>query len=278
LNAIYKLDNKWSLKGSAVKMNQYIHLLTNSNFGLPTDLWLPVTRRVPPQVSYQFAGAVSYTHDKSLEASLEVYYKQLKNVIEYAEGSGFTNSFTNWEDLVELGKGKTYGAEWFLQKKKGKVTGLLSYTLSWSKRQFANINGGKIFPYKFDRRHEIKTAMVWQPWRNMEISADWVFATGNAISLPKGQYYNPVSGTYIDIYEGRNDFRMPVYHRMDIAIKWMKQRKKFLRTWTLSVYNVYNQQNTFFIYKTTNPAASESKFTKVTAFPLIPSITYQFRF
>lgn len=278
LNAIYKLNDKWSLKGSAVKMNQYIHLLTNSNFGLPTDLWLPVTQRVPPQVSYQFAGAVSYTHDKSLEASLEVYYKQLKNVIEYAEGSGFTNSFTNWEDLVELGKGKTYGAEWFLQKKKGKVTGLLSYTLSWSKRQFANINGGKIFPYKFDRRHEIKTAMVWQPWRNMEISADWVFATGNAISLPKGQYYNPVSGTYIDIYEGRNDFRMPVYHRMDIAIKWMKQRKKSLRTWTLSVYNVYNQQNTFFIYKTTNPATSESKFTKVTAFPLIPSITYQFRF
>jgi hypothetical protein len=278
LNWLYKLNNKWNLKGSAVKMNQYIHLLTNSNLGLPTDLWLPVTKRIPPQVSYQVSGAVSHSYDKSLELSAEVYYKQLKNVIEYAEGAGFTNSFTNWEDLVDLGKGKTYGTEWMVQKKKGKLTGLLSYTLSWSKRQFDNINAGKIFPYKFDRRHEIKTALVWQPRRNLEISADWLFASGNAISLPKGQYYNPVTDTYTDIYEGRNDFRMPAYHRMDIAIKLMKQRKKFLRTWALGVFNVYNQQNTFFLYKTNDIYRNEVKFRKVSLFPFLPSVTYQFKF
>ncbi len=278
LNWLYRLNNKWSLKGSAVKMNQYIHLLTNGNLGLPTDLWLPVTKRVPPQVSYQVAGAVSYSYDKSMEASAEVYYKKLKNVIEYAEGTGFTNSFTNWEDLLQLGKGKAYGMEWMIQKKKGKLTGLLSYTLSWSKRQFDKINAGKPFPYKFDRRHEIKTAIVWQPRHNLEISADWFFASGNAISLPKGQYYNPVTATYIDIYEGRNDFRMPAYHRMDIAIKWMKQRKKFLRTWTLSVFNAYNQQNTFFLYKSNDYLNNRVKFRKVTLFPVLPSVTYQFKF
>lgn len=278
LNWLYKLNSTWALKGSAVKMNQFIHLLANSNFGLPTDLWLPVTPRVPPQVSYQISGAVAYAPDKSLEASADIYYKHLKNVLEYAEGSGFTNSYTRWEDLVVTGTGKTFGTEWLVQKKKGKVTGLFSYTLSWSRRRFENINGGKSFPFKFDRRHEIKTAMVWQPNKKMELSADWVFASGNAISLPTGQYYNPFTNTYTDIYQGRNDFRMPAYHRMDIAVKWMKQRRKFLRTWILSIYNVYNQQNTFFLNRITDPVLNRVRFTKVTLFPIIPSITYQFKF
>lgn len=277
-NWLYKVNNKWTLKGSVVKMNQYIHLLTNSNLGLPTDLWLPVTQRIPPQVSYQVSGALAYTPGKFLEASAEIYYKHLKNVIEYTEGTGFANSFTRWDEVVEPGKGKTFGTEWLIQKKKGKVTGLFSYTLSWSRRQFEHINGGKSFPYKFDRRHEIKTALVWQPGRRVELSAEWLFASGNAISLPKAQYYNPVTNVYTDIYEGRNDFRMPAYHRMDVAIKWMKQRTKFLRTWILSVYNAYNHQNTFFLYKTTDPSGNRVKFTKVTLFPIIPSVTYQFKF
>jgi outer membrane receptor for ferrienterochelin and colicin len=277
-NWLYKWNSNWSLKGSLVKMNQYIHLLTNSNLGLPTDLWLPVTKRIPPQVSYQVSAAVAYSYDKTLEASAEFYYKKLSNVIEYKEGSGFTNSFTNWEDLVETGKGQTYGAEWLVQKKKGKLTGLFSYTLSWSNRRFENINGGKTFPYKFDRRHEIKTAMVWRPVKRFECSAEWLFASGNAISLPRGQYFNPVSNTYVDIYEGRNDFRMPAYHRLDVSFKFMKQRKKYLRTWVVGLYNLYNQQNPFFIYKESNAFLNEVNFRKVSLFPILPSFTYQFKF
>jgi hypothetical protein len=179
---------------------------------------------------------------------------------------------------VELGKGNTYGTEWLLQKKKGKVTGLCSYTLSWSNRKFDNINKGQTFPYKFDRRHEIKMALAWHASRKFEVSADWIFASGNAISLPKGQYYNPLTLQYTDIYEGRNDFRMPAYHRLDIAIKVMKQKKKHLRTWLLGVYNAYNQQNAFYIFKSINLVTSEVKFRKIVLFPVLPSIAYQFKF
>lgn len=285
LNWLYKLNNEWSLRASAVKMNQYIHLLTNSNLGMPTDLWLPVTKRIPPQVSYQVAGGISYSRDKLLEASAEIYYKHLRNVIEYSEGVGFNNAFTTWEDIVEVGKGKTYGAEFLFQKKKGKLTGLVSYTLSWSDRQFANINGGRTFPYKYDRRHEVKMAMIWQPSKRFELSCDWVFATGNAISLPKAYYFNPVSSNYVDVYSGRNDFRMPAYHRMDLSMKFIKQRKKFQRTWVVSIYNVYNRLNPFFMYRDDiyymNPVISNgtrSAFTQVALFPFLPSVSYQFKF
>jgi hypothetical protein len=284
INWLYKLNNKWSLKGSAVKMNQYIHLLTNSNLGLPTDLWLPVTKRIPPQVSYQLAGAISYSEGKTLEASAEVYYKHLRNVIEYSEGVGFNNAFTTWEDIVEVGEGRTYGMELLFQKKTGKLTGLVSYTLSWSNRQFANINNGKTFPYKYDRRHEVKMAMVWQPSKRFELSCDWLFATGNAVSLPKSFYLNPLTMTYVDVYTGRNDYRMPDYHRMDVSMKFIKQRKKFQRTWVLSIYNVYSRLNPFYIYRDRNYYGSistsgpKSAFTEISLFPILPSISYQFKF
>lgn len=278
LNWLCQLNNRWSVKASAIRMNQYIHLLTNSNLGLPTDLWLPVTGRVPPQNASQVSAGVTFSQPRLLEASAEIYYKRLNNVIEYKEGAGFTNSFSNWEDMVESGRGDAYGAEWLVQRKKGKLTGLLSYTLSWSNRRFANINDGQKFPYKFDKRHEIKAALFWQVSKSFEMSASWQYSTGNAISMPKGQYFDPVSNFYIDIYEGRNDYRLPAYHRMDLSMKWMKQRPKFLRTWALSIYNVYNQPNTFFIYKDANYYTRRVIFRKVTLFPIIPSIAYQFKF
>jgi outer membrane receptor for ferrienterochelin and colicin len=281
LNMIYRLTNKLSVKASAVKMNQYIHLLANSNLGLPTDLWVPVTKRIPPQRSYQFSGGLAYNHDKSLEASMEIYYKKLNRVIEYKEGSGFGTSASNWQDVIEVGKGSTYGAEWLLQKNKGKLTGLLSYTLSWSNRQFDHINNGKRFPYKYDRRHEVKAVFIWKPTAKFELSADWIFATGNAISLPEAWYLDPYNNRVIDIYKGRNTYRLPDYHRLDISIKLMKQRKRYLRTWVFGVYNAYNRLNSIFVYKYlkyVDTNTYESTFSRVTLFPILPSISYQFKF
>lgn len=281
LNWLYRLTNKLSVKASVVKMNQYIHLLTNSNLGLPTDLWVPVTKRIPPQVSYQFSGGMAYNHDKSLEASVELYYKDLKNVIEYGQGAGFGTNANNWQDIVEVGKGKTYGAEWLFQKNKGKLTGLLSYTLSWSRRKFEKLNNGRSFPFKYDRRHELKAVMIWKPSARMELSADWVVASGNAISLPEAWYVDPYKSRVIDIYSSRNNYRMPLYHRMDVSIKFMKQKRRHLRTWVFSIYNVYNHRNTFFIYrymKYAGPSQYESVFTGVSLFPIVPSFSYQFKF
>lgn len=281
LNMLYRLTNQLSLKASAVKMNQYIHLLTNSNLGLPTDLWVPVTKRIPPQMSYQYSAGLAYNHDKSLEASMEIYYKKLNKVIEYKEGAGFGTSASNWQDVIEVGKGSTYGAEWLLQKSKGKVTGLLSYTLSWSNRQFDNINEGKRFAYKYDRRHEVKAVLMWKPSARFEFSADWIFATGNAISIPEAWYIDPYNNRIVDIYKGRNNYRLPDYHRLDISIKLIKQRKRYQRTWVFGVYNAYNRLNSIFIYKYQKYVdfdTYESTFSKVTLFPILPSISYQFKF
>jgi outer membrane receptor for ferrienterochelin and colicin len=188
---IYRMTDHWAVKASYSYMTQFIHLLTNSNLGLPTDLWLPATDRLPPQRSGQVAGGLFYSQKRNWEGSMEVYYKSLKNVIEYAEGAGFGTAFDNWEDLVEKGVGASYGAEWMVQKKTGKLTGLISYTLSKSWRQFEKINEGNKFPYKYDRRHELKMAGVWQPSKRFEGSFSWLYSTGTAISLPEAYYYNP---------------------------------------------------------------------------------------
>ena len=150
-NWLYKLTSQWNLKASYSRMNQYLHLLTNANVGLPTDLWVPVTALVPPQSSHQVSGGVSYSRDRSLEFSMEVYYKSLTNVVEYGDKSGFSYNTYSWEDMLETGKGTAYGAEWLVQKKKGTITGLASYTLSRSMRQFENLNEGREYPFKYAR-------------------------------------------------------------------------------------------------------------------------------
>jgi len=183
--------------------------------------------------------------------------------------------------VIDIGKGKTYGSEWFIQKRKGKLTGLVSYTLSWSRRKFANINGGREFPFKYDKRHEVKAAFVFRPSSKLELGCDWILSSGNAISLPVGYYIDPYTNNRVDIYSGRGDFRMPLYHRMDVSMKLMKQRKKFLRTWVISIYNVYNHLNPFYIYnydQFVSAGTYRSVFKQVSLFPMMPTVSYQFKF
>lgn len=276
VSARYLINDKLSAKASFVQMNQFIHLLTNSSIGLPTDLWVPVTARVPMQKSYQVAAGLAYTHFTGIEVSLEGYYKTMDNVLEYKEGASFFNPGSNWEDKVEIGKGKSYGGELFFQKKKGRVTGLMGYTLSWTKRQFDNLNGGKEFPYRYDRRHDFKIAAIYELAKNVEVSAEWIYGTGNAITLPVGYYTGP-DGSNVQVYGDRNGYRMPAYHRADISIKFSKQRKNWERAWVISAYNVYNRRNPFYIYSSTNNQGN-AVFKQMSLFPIIPSISYQFKF
>jgi outer membrane receptor for ferrienterochelin and colicin len=278
LNFLYKLNPKWNLKASYSRMSQFIHLLTNGNVGLPTDLWVPVTERVPPQLSQQVSAGVSYSHDRSFEFSMETYYKTLKNVIDYGENAGFSNVSYSWEEMLETGSGTAYGVEWLMQKKKGRLTGLASYTLSSSTRQFDNINDGKRFPFRYDRRHEFKTSMVWQKSKRFHVSANWFYLTGSALTMPSSYYYDPFTGTYIDVYTSRNASRMPDYHRLDVSLQFIKQKRKYTRTWVVSVYNVYNRLNPFYTYATYSDADNKVVFKDVTVFPVLPSISYQFKF
>jgi len=273
----YLLNSDLSLKASYVQMNQYIHLLTNSGIGLPTDLWVPVTQKIPPQLAHQFAVGLAYNHRSQYEVSVEGYYKKMKNVIEYAEGASYMNATSNWEDKVELGKGWSYGLEFFVQKKAGKTNGMLGYTLSWTKRQFDNLNYGKTFPYKYDRRHDVKLAVVHNVNKKFDISANWIFGTGQAITLPTEVYLDN-SGREVEVFDGRNGFRMNNYHHLDVSMKFKKKKKWGERAWIVSIYNVYSRQNPFFIYRDHDYSSDKPVFRQVSLFPIIPSVSYQFKF
>jgi hypothetical protein len=276
--ARYLLNPNLSVKGSYAQMNQYIHLLTNSGIGLPTDLWVPVTTKVPPQNAHQWASGIAYNLKNNYEVSIEGYYKKMDNIIEYAEGASYMGVTGNWEDKVVTGKGWSYGMELFMQRKKGKTTGLIGYTLSWTNRQFEALNFGRVFPYRYDRRHDFKTAIVHKLSDKVELSADFVFGTGQAISLPVEKYIDN-NGNQIEVYKERNGFRMAPFHRLDFAATFTKVKKKYTRNWVISVYNVYNRQNPFYIYMSNqNGSADKPVFKQVSLFPILPSITYQFKF
>lgn len=277
----YLLNNDMSIKASYASMSQYIHLLTNNGVGMPTDLWVPATENIAPEISSQIAVGWQYNYKQKIELSAETYYKKMKNVIEYAEGASFINSLNNWESKVVSGTGTSYGLELMAQKKKGKTTGLIGYTLSWSNRLFPDLNKGQEFPYKYDRRHDFKLAVAHELSKNIQLSADWVFATGMATTLPVAVYLDG-NNKEVEVYDTRNSFRLPAYHRLDIAAKFTKQKKHYERAWVISIYNVYNRLNTYFIFRNTVYDKSinmyKNQFYRFALFPIIPSISYQFKF
>ena len=288
-------SEKWSLKASYAKMSQYIHLLTTSTISLPTDLWLPSTRRVEPQISHQWALGGFYKLPKGFDVSVELFYKSMNNLIEYKEGASFTGISAGWESKIESGSGEAYGMEVLLEKSVGKTTGWLGYTLSKSDRKFENLNFGKTFPAKYDRRHDISLALTHKFSDRMDVGATWVFGTGNATTLalqkyPPGYYVDFHTGNYdIEYYGSRNNYRQPNYHRLDIGINFHKQKKRGVRTWSIGVYNAYNRQNPFYLYWGYDNVGgyndqgwyyedSERALKQVSLFPLIPSISYSYKF
>ncbi len=280
----YMLDEKWSIKCSYAEMQQNLHLLTNSSVGLPTDIWVPSTDSVPPQYSRQIAMSINTNlFDGKLEASLEGYYKTMNDLISYKEGSSFFDA-TGWESSIETGgEGRSYGLELFLQKNNGKTTGWIGYTLSWSDRRFDNINFGNWYSYKYDRRHDISLVLSHAFSNKLDIGATWVYGTGNAITFPQANYWSfegGPGGDYIqtvDYYGNRNSSRMNPYHRFDLGVNFHKQKKRYQRTWNLSVYNLYNRQNPFFVYLAQNDN-NENVARQISLFPIIPTITYSIKF
>lgn len=286
----YTLPSRLAIKGSYTKMTQYIHLLTNSGIGLPTDLWVPSTAKVKPQISNQFAVGLAKNFNV-IEVTLEGYYKKMENLIEYEEGATYLSIEDNWQDKVIAGKGESYGTELFFQKKYGKWNGWLGYTLSWNYRQFDNVNFGKRYPYKYDRRHDTSLILVYTPRKGVEYSLGWVYGTGNSVSLPTNTYpganpNNEYQNGSVNYYDGRNGFRMEAYHRLDISGSWTKPKRWGERTWSIGVYNAYSRRNPFFIdiqtdysyNPSTGEGTEEKRLVQYSLFPLIPSITYSFKF
>ncbi|MEL6132913.1 MAG: carboxypeptidase-like regulatory domain-containing protein, partial [Bacteroidota bacterium] len=286
------ISDKVAIKASYVQMTQFIHLLTNSGVGLPIDLWVPATAKVPRQDAWQAAAGISASlFDDQISLSVEGYYKEMRGLIAFKEGNNFffggLNSGT-WESTVETGgEGTAYGGEFLIQKKQGRTTGWIGYTLSWNYRRFDNINNGERFPFKYDRRHDISIVVVHKLKKNITLSGTWVFGTGNAINLPTGGFAtlqdpfftpgvgsfggstltNPFyrlqtqlggfSGSGILYEEGRNGFRFEPYHRLDLGINFIKKKKWGERIWSISAYNAYSRLNPFTYYYRTNTVVGE---------------------
>ncbi|MCR9250772.1 MAG: TonB-dependent receptor [bacterium] len=278
-----KVAKNWSVKASYARMAQYIHLLVNSGVGLPTDLWVPSTDLVKPQVSDQIALGVASTFI-GMEVSVEGYYKWMDNLIEYKEGAGFLDIDSEWEHKVEFGKGDSYGVELFVQKKVGRSTGWVGYTWSKTTREFPNLNFGKPFPYRYDRRHDISVVYNYELNKRINVSGVWVYGTGNAITLPTASIpkatwdsSGPSYEEFVKQYPGRNSTRMQDYHRLDLSISFKKQKRWGERSWVFGVYNAYSRQNpTFIDFDDTKP--NEKQFKKISLFPIIPNVSYQFKF
>ncbi len=297
----YKLREDLSLKASYALMNQYMHLLSNTGIGLPTDLWVPATSRAPFMKSQQVAlGIAKDFLKKGYDVSLEGYYKKMNNVLGYREGASFLTVFggsgqeVTWEDNVTSGQGWSYGGELLLRKNEGKFTGWIGYTLSWTQLQFDELNFGKKFYARYDRRHDISVVGVYHISKRLTVSFTWVYGTGNAITLPLNTYNayayaGPFSGnaqgainqmdigTVQDYGQQRNAYRMSAYHRLDLGIQWHKKFKHVERIFEIGIYNVYSRQNPYFYYIESQPDGTQ-KLMQVSLFPIIPSFTWTWKF
>ena len=309
VSARYQLTKDVSLKASYTKMNQYVHLLTSTPISMPMDLWVPVTKRIKPMQSHQYSLGNYYTGIKGWEFSVEGYYKDMRNVLEYKEGISIFGASAGWENKVEMGRGRSMGIEFMAQKTIGKTTGWVSYTLAKSDRKFAkgSINNGERFPYKYDRRHNINLTINHKFSDRIDVGASWVFYTGGTSTIPEeqtavirpgnvsyfiggyitGGYGNYVDGSYNNYdntyvvessyVEHRNNYRLPSSHRLNIGINFNKKTKHGMRTWNISLYNVYNAMNPAWVYRSTNKEG-QSVIRKFTLLPLIPSFTYTYKF
>jgi len=284
ISASYLINELTSVKASYANMAQFLHLLSNAGIGLPTDLWVPPTDRIRPQFADQVAAGIVRTLPKGYQVSLEGYYKIMRNLIEYKDGASFVSSASNWEDLVATGNGTSYGAEVLFEKKMGKTSGWIGYTLAWANRQFDELNFGREFPYRFDRRHDLSVALTHVFSERVDIGVVWVYGTGNAVSLPIERYQRlPDAGLNnffqpeVGHIESRNNYRMAAYHRLDLGVNLHKVTKWGERTWNLGLYNAYSRQNPFFLYFSFDEAGNQ-RLTQFALFPIIPSFTYNFKF
>ena len=279
----YSINDETSVKGSVSRNFQYIHLVSNAGTTLPTDIWVPSTYRVKPQESWLYAlGIFKNLKDNMFETSVEVYYKLMKNQLEYKEGYTPT-SLEDTENFFTVGKGWSYGSEYFINKTKGRLTGWIGYTLSWTWRKFPGLNFGDKYPAKYDRRHDLSVVATYELSKKWKASAVFVYGSGNAATLPQRFYI--FNGVLTQDYSRLNEYRLPSYHRLDLSATYTSPRnehRKIKSQWIFSVYNTYSRQNPYFVYfdQSGNPynGTLVVQAKQVSLFPVIPAVTWNFKF
>lgn len=274
-----RIDGNSSIKSAYTRTCQFVHLIQGSTISLPTDYWMPSSNKTKPQTCSQVSvGYFRNFKENMYETSAEVYFKEMKNQVDYETGANlFLNA--NLEAYLLYGHSHSYGLELFVKKSLGDLTGWISYSLSKSEKQFSGINSGKWYPVRYDRTHDVSIVAMYDFNDKWKGSATWVYSTGDAVTYPSGKY--TVDGQTVAYYTERNGYRMPAYHRMDIGVTYLaKKTERFESLWSLSIYNVYNRKNAYMIFFESvdeeNPEVLQA--VKVTLFPIIPSISWNCKF
>ena len=274
----YIINDSSSVKVSYARTRQYIHLLSNTTSTTPFDLWVPSNVNILPEIADQYTiGYFRNLSNNMFETSVEVYYKTFQNQIDYRNGANLILN-SKVESQLVFGKGWGYGAEFLIRKKYGKLTGWISYTLSKTKRQFPDINGGNVFLAKQDRPNNIAIVGMYELNSKITFSATWIYISGNVVTFPSGRYY--VDGNVVPYYTERNGYRMPDYHRLDIGVTWQRKKtNRFESNWNFSVYNVYGRSNAYAINFQQDPNdPTKMQAVQLSLFRFVPAITYNFKF
>ena len=300
LSARFLITDDLSLKTGYAYMTQYVHLLSNNVINLPTDLWVPVTDHIEPEHSHQWALGAAYSIDGVADFTLESYYKHMNNLLEYKEGSSYLSGDTDWQNKVAMGQGWSYGVEFMAQRSIGRLNGWIAYTWNKSQRKFDRpgmvLNGGRVFDAKYDRRHKLDITCNYKFSDKFDMSATWLFETGNCGTIYT-QYYdsgvlisndNDYYYTYsytLGYYDNRNNFRLNPTHRLDLSFNWHRKfSERMSRTLNLSIYNAYNNRNPFLVYVYTdtyyidNQYYEDRKLRQLTLFPILPTLSYTLSF
>ena len=293
MSAKVAMSEDWSAKVSYSRMSQYVHLLSSSQISLPVDLWVPITKDIRPETSDQYSLGLYFNGIPGWEFSLEGYYKNMRNVLEYKEGVAFMFDSSGWENKVEVGTGRAMGIELFIEKTMGKTTGWMGYTLAKSDRLFPTINHGERFPYRYDRRHNVNLLVNHKFNEKFDISATWNFASGGTTTLPERRIvmmspFNPPR--YADLVTSRNNYRLPASHTLNLGFNFHRKHNRGEGIWSLSVYNVYNHMNPNLVLKENDQhfigssnldgsgtqwqEVNTVRLKKITFLPLFPSIGY----
>ncbi|MCF6333601.1 MAG: TonB-dependent receptor [Draconibacterium sp.] len=283
----YSTGKSSSVKLAYTEMNQFLHLVPSSSASLPTDIWISSSDIVKPEVSRQYSlGWFKNFNNNAIETSVEVYYKTMSNQVLFKEGT--QPLLTNVIDKqLTFGKGESYGIEFFAKKNFGRLTGWASYTLSWANQTFSALNYGKTFPYTYDKRHNISLVATYELNNKWTFAADWVFTSGGAYTLPLGKIPVMEAGSLYDGYyydfESRNNYRYRPYHRLDVNFihknnvkRWFG--KKVESEWVVGVYNLYSRMNPYFVYLTVDPVTQIPSAKEVSLLPILPTLSWNFKF
>lgn len=293
LSLRYDITRSISARAAYSEMSQFIHLVSSSNVNLPTDLWLPVTDRIPPMRSRQTNIGIDIKIDNKgvFRFTSDYYIKELDNLLHYKESTGFFDYSTYWEDKLTIGSGKSYGMEFLFSKTQGDLKGWIGYTLARTTNKFDELNNGKSFPARFDRRHDVTITANYRLTEKTDVGLMWQYGSGIPVTLPSEKYFAPnfpyyngdLNIGYSENAVAINGFRMPDFHRLDIGFNFTKVRKRSTRIWSVGAINLYGRQNPFLVYfaseSADEPGSSSRVLKQLSLFPFpIPYVKYSLQF